>query len=195
MPVRGKSKVPGPVLTSAPTALESHLAGYNFNSGRALSPPSSGGGGSSGQKRARVPGEPGVEPSFFCPSCDATYRSSTGLYLHKKEHHPELLEGKQRVRNVANFLCEEEGCEKTFVTYGGLYQHKRAHHPWLIESRPALAADGNPAKRPRGRPRECDRELADLKFECPACDKRYASYCGLYQHKRAHHPELCKVGL
>jgi hypothetical protein len=148
-----------------------------------------------GHKRGRPPSGSG-EPTHFCPACDSAYFSNTGLYLHKKEHHPELLEGSRRLNATnatANFFCEEVGCEKGFVTYGGLYQHKRAHHPWLIQSRAepttTISNDGT-AKRPRGRPRESDRDVADLKYECPACDKAYASYGGLYQHKRAHHPEL-----
>ena len=132
-----------------------------------------------------------AQPIYVCPSCDREYRSSTGLYLHKKEHHPELLDGVRRVRGVANFFCDGSFCNKSFVTYGGLYQHKRIHHPWLINQRPEqpgqAAGGGGESGRPRGRPREADRNLADLKFQCPECDKAYASYGGLYQHKRSHH--------
>jgi hypothetical protein len=132
-----------------------------------------------------------AQPIYACPSCDREYRSSTGLYLHKKEHHPELLDGVRRVRGVANFFCDGSFCNKSFVTYGGLYQHKRIHHPWLINQRPEqpgqAAGGGGESGRPRGRPREADRNLADLKFQCPECDKAYASYGGLYQHKRSHH--------
>mmetsp|Transcript_24171 Transcript_24171/g.78708 ORF Transcript_24171/g.78708 Transcript_24171/m.78708 type:complete len:299 (-) Transcript_24171:151-1047(-) len=88
----------------------------------------------------------------------------------------------------ASFFCEEAGCGASYVTYGGLYQHKRKHHPWLMSDAKPVAP--NSGKRPRGRPREEDRIPDELEWECPVCDKAYASYGGLYQHKRTHHPEL-----
>ena len=88
----------------------------------------------------------------------------------------------------ASFFCGEAGCGASYVTYGGLYQHKRKHHPWLMSDAKPVAP--NSGKRPRGRPREEDRIPDELEWECPVCDKAYASYGGLYQHKRTHHPEL-----
>ena len=87
-----------------------------------------------------------------------------------------------------HFFCDEPGCALAYITYGGLYQHRRKHHPWLIaEAKQVAVANG---KRPRGRPRDSERNMDQLKHECPVCEKSYASYGGLYQHKRAHHPEL-----
>ena len=52
------------------------------------------------------------------------------------------------------------------------------------------AAAAASAGRKRGRP--CENAKGELRFLCPAkgCDKAYASSAGLYQHKRAHHPEM-----
>ena len=85
-------------------------------------------------------------------------------------------------------FCDEPGCGTSYLTYGGLYQHRRKHHPWLIaEAKQVAVANG---KRPRGRPRESERNMDELTHVCPICEKAYASYGGLYQHKRSHHPEL-----
>jgi hypothetical protein len=89
-----------------------------------------------------------------------------------------------------HFFCDEPGCGASYITFGGLYQHRRKHHPWLIaEAKQVAVANG---KRPRGRPRESERNMDELthEWECPICEKAYASYGGLYQHKRSHHPEL-----
>jgi len=87
-----------------------------------------------------------------------------------------------------HFFCDEPGCGASYITYGGLYQHRRKHHPWLIaEAKQVAVANG---KRPRGRPRESERNMDELTHVCPICEKAYASYGGLYQHKRSHHPEL-----
>lgn len=83
------------------------------------------------------------------------------------------------------FVCP--ACPKTYATSASLYQHKRVHHPELLPPPPELP----PGKRPRGRPPTGTRD-EDQRFACPApgCLKIYASSAGLYQHKRAHHPEL-----
>lgn len=67
---------------------------------------------------------------------------------------------------------------------GSLYQHKRAHHPELMTYSPTGRTSG------RGRPPL--NNLPEPTHVCPAigCGKTYGSACGLYQHKRAHHPEL-----
>jgi hypothetical protein len=65
-------------------------------------------------------------------------------------------------------------------------QHRRKH--WLMAETKQVAVA--PGKRPRSRPRESERNMVELTHECPICEKAYASYGGLYQHKRSHHPEL-----
>jgi hypothetical protein len=102
--------------------------------------------------------------------------------------------GRKRARSSSDvdraglpFHCPAPGCHRAYAVAASLYQHKRAHHPELLPQQPEPA----PGKRGRGRP------LAgtlneDQRFGCPApgCMKIYASSAGLYQHKRAHHPEL-----
>ena len=150
--------------------------------------------------RGRPPAGGPREPAFFCPSpgCGKSYASYGGLYLHKRAYHPELLGDRamptghrQPGRPPAGgdreptFFCPVEDCGKAFCSYGGLYLHKRTHHDGGAPHDP-----NNEAKRPRGRPPAGGpREPA---FFCPVegCGKSYASYGGLYQHKRAKHPDL-----
>jgi len=85
---------------------------------------------------------------------------------------------------LGGYLCP--ACGKDYSSSSSLYQHKRMRHPELICRQPV--EDG---KRPRGRP-SADADLGEKRFICTVdgCAKAYASSPGLYQHRRAHHPEL-----
>ena len=86
------------------------------------------------------------------------------------------------------YLCPAVGCSKCYANPASLYQHKRTHHPELMPPPVPVPA----GKRPRGRPPTGSRDEDDLRFSCqaPGCGKSFASSAGLYQHKRAHHPQM-----
>ena len=91
--------------------------------------------------------------------------------------------------HASRYRCPVPSCSKAYASSASLYQHKRTHHPELLPRPTAVPA----GKRPRGRPPAGTRD-DDQRFGCPApgCAKVYASSAGLYQHKRAHHPEMIK---
>ena len=79
------------------------------------------------------------EYRFFCPDryCNKCYTTATGLYQHKRAHHPWLINSRRDTYDddERRFRCPEPGCDKAYATSMGIYQHKRAKHPWLINQR------------------------------------------------------------
>ena len=89
-------------------------------------------------KRLGRPQKRGYRP-FSCPAagCDLSYETSAGLYQHKRNKHPEMIQarGSHGSGMARKFVCPVEGCDKSYDTSQGIYQHKNLKHPELVKRR------------------------------------------------------------
>lgn len=92
-------------------------------------------------RKEKKPGRPQkrCHRPFACPlaGCGLSYRTSAGLYQHKRNKHPEMIQarGSHGSGMIRKFVCPVEGCDKSYDTSQGMYQHKNSKHPELIKRR------------------------------------------------------------